>query len=240
MDVTGVSSAGFSHRSTIPDVVAALWDLRRRTRQAWHCSRYYSAYTDRPDPPPAGEGVRRRHVSFREGRSAHTDGVRDLHVSPGPPSVHARTPTRGSGAVARYHYRWCMQDPSPQGPLNATTPYIEDHAPATTTPPAGAGRTTGAMFARPRMISRTTATHAAFPQCTSYSVRPLYPRDSGEYDDFHAPTHVHRPSLTIKGGGGLPLEGLVFSDSKDAQTPPDVIHHHLRSGIPTRHVQPLF
>ena len=28
-----------------------------------------------------------------------------------------------------------MQDPSPQGPLNATAPYIEDHAPATTTPP---------------------------------------------------------------------------------------------------------
>jgi len=33
------------------------------------------------------------------------------------------------------------------------------------------------------------------PQCTSYSVRPLYPRDSGENDDFHAPTHVRRPSL---------------------------------------------
>ena len=32
-------------------------------------------------------------------------------------------------------------------------------------------------------------------QCTSYSVRPLYPRDLGENDDFHAPTHVRRPSL---------------------------------------------
>ena len=109
VDVTGVPSADSGHRSAIPDAVAALWDLRRGTRQARHCSRYFSAYTDHPDPPPTGGGVRRRHVSFREGRSAHTDGVpdlpplgvRDLHVSPGPTSVHARTPTRGSGAAAR-------------------------------------------------------------------------------------------------------------------------------------------
>ena len=64
-------------------------------------------------------------------------GVRDRRASPGPPSVHARTPTRGSGAVAHHYCRWCMQDPSPQGPLNTTAPYIEDHASATTTPPAG-------------------------------------------------------------------------------------------------------
>ena len=25
------------------------------------------------------------------------------------------------------------------------------------------------------------------PQCTSYSIRPLHPRDSGENDDFHVP-----------------------------------------------------
>ena len=139
----------------------------------------------------------------QEGRSDHTDGVLDLpplgvrvlHVSPGPSDVHTRTPTRGSGAVARYHYHWCMQDPRPQGPLDATMPYIEDHAPATTTPTARAGTAIGTIFAGPRMISRTTATHAAFPQCTSYSVRPLYPRDSGENDDFYAPTLVHRPSL---------------------------------------------
>ena len=121
VDVTGVPSTDSGHRSAIPDAVAALWDLRRGTRQARHCSRYFSAYTDHPDPPPTGEGVRRRHVSFREGRSAHTDevpdlpplGVRDLHVSPGPSSVHARTPTRVSGAVARHHYHGHMQDPNP-------------------------------------------------------------------------------------------------------------------------------
>src|SRR6185312_4468884 len=37
-------------------------------------------------------------------------GVRDLHVSPRPSSVHARTPTRGSGAVARHHYHWTKDD----------------------------------------------------------------------------------------------------------------------------------
>ena len=119
VDVTGVPPADSGHRSAIPDAVAALLDLRRETRQALHCSRYYSgfryysAYTDQPDPPPAEEGVRQRHVSFREGRSAHMDGVpdfppqgvRDLHVSPGPSSVHARTPTKGFGAIAHHYYR---------------------------------------------------------------------------------------------------------------------------------------
>ena len=38
-----------------------------------------------------------------------------------------------------------MQDPSPQGPPNATAPYIEDHTSATTTPTAGAGMATGAI-----------------------------------------------------------------------------------------------
>ena len=55
VDVTGVSSADFSLCSVIPDAVAALWDLRRRIRRARHCSRYYSADTDQPDPPLAGE-----------------------------------------------------------------------------------------------------------------------------------------------------------------------------------------
>ena len=46
------------------------------------------------------------------------------------------------------------------------------------------------------------------PQCTSYSIRPLHPRDSGENDDFCDPLYMY-PSLlvSIKGGGGLPLWG---------------------------------
>ena len=59
------------------------------------------------------------------------------------------------------------------------------------------------------MISRMTATHAAFPQCTSYSVRPLYPRDSGK--QRLSCSHSCTPPLlmTIKGGGGFPLARLV-------------------------------
>ena len=187
VEVTGVPSADSGHRSAIPDVVAALWDLRRGTRQARYCSRYCFAYTDRPDSPPAGEGVRRRHVSFKEGRSAHTNGVldlpprgvQDLHVSPGPPSVHARTPTGGPGAATR---------PTAAGVCRTLVRR------AHRTPPRriwktihqprprrlqGHCRTTGTIFAGPRTKSRTTATHAAFPQCTSYSARPLYPAKIG-------------------------------------------------------------
>ena len=141
-------------------------------------------------------------MSFRKGRSSHTVGVpdlpllsevRDLHVSPGPSSA-----TRGSGAVARHHYRWCMRDPRPQGPLNATAPYIEDHAPATTTPTAGAGTATGAIFTGPRTISRTTATPAAFPQCTSYSIRPLYPAIQGKTTTSMSPLMCTAPPCDYK------------------------------------------
>src|SRR6185312_9853849 len=103
VDVTRVPSADSGHRSAIPDAVAALWDLRQGTRQACHCSRYYSAYTDRPDPPPTGEGVRRRHVSFREGRSARTDGVpraspfKESGTSACPPDLLVCTPALRPG-----------------------------------------------------------------------------------------------------------------------------------------------
>src|SRR6185436_7953769 len=65
VDVTGLPSADSGHHSTIPGAVAAPWDLQRGTRQARHSSRYCFADTDHPDSPPAGERVRRRHVSFR-------------------------------------------------------------------------------------------------------------------------------------------------------------------------------
>ena len=87
VDVTGVPSADSGRHSTIPDAVAAPWDLQRGIGQARHCSHYCSANTDHPDWPPTGEGAR------------------DLHVSPGPSGMHARTPTRGSGAVPRHYYR---------------------------------------------------------------------------------------------------------------------------------------
>ena len=91
-----------------------------------------------------------------------------------------------------------MQDPSPQGPLNAAAPRIEDHTSATTTPPAGAGRTTGAIFAGPRTISRTTVTHAAFPQCTSYSIQPLYPAIQGKTTTSMPPLMCTAPPCDYK------------------------------------------
>src|SRR6185312_16520314 len=73
-------------------------------------------------------------------------------------------------------------------------------------------RTIGAILAEPRTKSRTTATHAAFPQCTSYSVRPLYPTIQGR--TVTSMPHSCTPPLlvTIKRGGGLPLAwaGLCF------------------------------
>ena len=49
------------------------------------------------------------------------------------------------------------------------------------------------------------------PPCTSYSVRPLHPRDSREDDDFHVPLLMYTaPLVTIKGGGGFPLKGMTF------------------------------
>ena len=40
--------------------------------------------------------------------------------------------------------------------------------------------------------------HAAFPQCTYYSIRPLYPRDLRKNDDFHAPLVYTAPPYNYK------------------------------------------
>ena len=48
------------------------------------------------------------------------------------------------------------------------------------------------------------------PQCTSYNIRPLHPRDSGETTTSTLPHSCAPPLLvTIKGGGGLPLAGSL-------------------------------
>ena len=183
-------------------------------------------------------------MSFREGRSARTDGVprtspfkesgtsasppdlplqgvRDLRVSPGPPSVHARTPTRGSGAAARPATTTATTGAcrtlvrrAHRTPPRRILKIIHQ---ATTTPPAGAGRTIGAIFAAPRMISRTTATRAAFPQCTSYSIRPLCPAIRGKTTTSMPHSCVPPLLVTIKGGGRLPLVRLVSLFQADVQ-----------------------
>ena len=65
-------------------------------------------------------------------------------------------------------------------------------------PLAGAGRTTGAIFAGPRTISRTTGTHAAFPQCTPYTVRPLYPSIRGKTTTSTPPLMCAAPPCDYK------------------------------------------
>ena len=93
-------------------------------------------------------------------------------------------------------------------------------------PLAGAGRTTGAIFAGQRTISRTTATHAAMP----HSVLPTVfghctPRFGGKRR-LPRPHSCAPPLLvTIKEGGGLPLRGDVRDIS-------DHGHPHSRSSSP--------
>ena len=55
-------------------------------------------------------------------------------------------------------------------------------------------------------------TRRCTPQCTSHSTRLLYPRNSGRNDNLRDPLCMY-PSLlvSIKGGGGHPLRGLVGS-----------------------------
>ena len=186
MDVTGVRSADFGHRSAIPKAVETLWDMRRKTRRARHCSRSYSADTDHPDSPPTGEGVRRCHVSFREERSSHTVGVpvlpllsevRDLHVSPGPSSEHACTPTRGPGPSRAITAAGTLQDER-RNP-HRTKDEIQDDSDARRLPTV------------------------YFLQCPT-----TVPHDSGEDGDFHAPLMYAAPPCDYKRRRRAPLRSL--------------------------------
>ena len=152
-------------------------------KTSWRRHHYCSADINHPDSPPAGEGVRRCHMSFREGHSARTG--RD----PGPPPYGVRD----------FH---ALLD------LLVCTPALR---------PGGPGPSLAITTARTlqdgrrhlhgtRTKSRMTATCAAFPQYTSYSVRSLYPRFGGKRRLPRA-LHSCTPPLltTIKGGDGLPF-----------------------------------
>ena len=109
-----------------------------------------------------------------------------------PPDLLVCTPALPPGGLGPSR---AITTASPQGPLHTTT-----------TPPAGHCKTAGAIFIGPRTMSRMTATRAAFPQCTSYIVQPLYSRFRGKRRLPRPYTRVRRPLLvTIKGGGGPPL-----------------------------------
>ena len=60
------------------------------------------------------------------------------------------------------------------------------------------GMATGAIFTGPRTISRMTATPAAFPQCTSYNIRPLYPAIRGKTTTFTPPLMCAAPPCDYK------------------------------------------
>ena len=108
--------------------------------------------------------------------------------------MHARTPTGGPGPP---HCRWCMQDPSPQGPPNATAPYMEDHTLATTTPPTGTLQDDRRDPRRTKDEIQDDSDTRRLPTVYFLQYPTTIPHDSGENDDFHAPTRVHHPSLYL-------------------------------------------
>jgi len=147
-------------------------------------------------------------VSFREGHSARTGrapdlppcGDRDLRASPGPPSVHARTPTRGSRAAARPATTTTgacrtLIHRAHQMPPRRISETIHQRRPRHL---QGHCRTTGAILAEPRTRSRTTATCAAFPQCTSYSIQPLCPAIQGKTTTSMPPLMYPAPPCDYK------------------------------------------
>ena len=159
-----------------------------RDKTARHCSCYCSADTDHPDSPPTGEGVRRRPVSFRERRSAHTVGAPDLPpfqrsgASTSPPDLLVCTPALrpgGLGPSRAITTAGTLQDDR-HNPRR-TKDEIQDDSDArrlptvyflqypTTVPPQFRGK------------RRLPCSHSCAP--------PLL--------------------VTIKGGGGLPLDGTL-------------------------------
>ena len=86
--VTRVPSANSGHCSAIPDAVAALWEPATRVETCsaqflllfcqLRLTELHLTTPMAPDPPPAWEGVRCRHVPLKEGRSAIAAGVPDL------------------------------------------------------------------------------------------------------------------------------------------------------------------
>ena len=154
-----------------------------RHKASWRRPRYCSADIHRRTHLPLGKGsddvtcpAKRGTQHARARPRTSPSWGPGLPRAPGPSNVHARTPARGSGTVPRHYYHWYTTGRPPPSPRDQ-------------------GRK-----------SRTTATRAAFPQYTFYSVRPLYPAIQGR-TTTSAPLHSCTPPLltTIKGEDGLPF-----------------------------------
>ena len=169
-----------------------------------------------PGPPPAWEGVRCRHEPLGEGRPSLVArspdlpprGIRDLHVSPGPPSVHDSTPSRGSGTAA------CPAAAGVRKTLTRRahgTPHLENCMPYSDNQSACRGwQDTGTISARPRTMARTTATPNAMPYSVLSTVFDhCTPTTRGKTATSMFP-YSCTPSLLvfIKGGGGRSLRGV--------------------------------
>ena len=172
-----------------------------------------------PGPPPAWEEVRCRHGPLEEGCPSLAAGVpdlpprgvRDLHVSPEPPSVHIRTLSRGSRTAA------C---PSAAGVRKALTrrahgtPHLENCTPYSDDHSACRGwQDAGAISARPRTMARTIATPNAMPHSVLSTVFDhCTPTIRGKTAISVFPYSCIPPLLvSIKGGGGHPLKRSVDS-----------------------------
>ena len=90
VDVTGVPSTDPGHRSATPVAVAVLWAFNAAQGKLAPPPLLFCRHPS-PDPSPAGEGVRRCHVSCREGHSARTGATPDLPLVGSGTSTRSRT-----------------------------------------------------------------------------------------------------------------------------------------------------
>src|SRR6185312_290019 len=90
VDVTGVPSTDPGHRSATPIAIAALWAFNAAQGKLAPPPLLFCRHPS-PDPSPAGEGVRRCHVSCREGHSARTGATPDLPLVGSGTSTRSRT-----------------------------------------------------------------------------------------------------------------------------------------------------
>src|SRR6185437_10930157 len=111
VDMTGVPSTDPGHRSATPVAVATLWSIQYGTRQVGAAPRYCSADSHHPDHLPLGKGSgdvtcpsKKSTLHARAGPRTSLLWGPGLPRAPGPSSVHARTPTGGSGTVPCHYY----------------------------------------------------------------------------------------------------------------------------------------
>jgi hypothetical protein len=90
VDVTGVPSTDPGHRSATPVAVAVLWAFNAARGKLAPPPLLFCRHPS-PDPSPAGEGVRRCHVSCQEGHSARTGATPDLPLVGSGTSTRSRT-----------------------------------------------------------------------------------------------------------------------------------------------------